>query len=87
MTTPESTAQQNPEKIETMVKAMLANLEQTYKDQKSKEIQDLHNAFIEAISKQTNPHIANILTALELVKAEIVTQKLDQIHREQQAGK
>jgi len=73
------------EKTDTIVKSIVANLEKSYSDQKAKEIQNLYNAFVDAIAKQNNPHIANILTAIELVKIDLLTQKLEQIRREQAA--
>jgi F0F1-type ATP synthase gamma subunit len=71
------------EKTASIVEKIIENLEQTYKEEKAKEIQDLYNAFVDAITSQPNPHISNILTALELVKHDVLTQKLEQIRREQ----
>jgi len=71
------------EKTRSIVEKIIENLEQTYREEKAKEIQDLYNAFVDSITSQGNPHIANILTAIELVKHDIISQKLEQIRREQ----
>jgi hypothetical protein len=71
------------EKTASIVERIIENLEQTYREEKAKEIQNLYNAFVDAITSQSNPHISNILTALELVKQDVVSQKLEQIRREQ----
>jgi hypothetical protein len=69
-------------KSETMVeqvKKMVDNLEETYKAQKAKEIENLYNDIIKAIANQPNPHIANILTAIKLVEHNFIAQKLNEI--------
>jgi cobalamin biosynthesis protein CbiD len=69
--------------VQETVKKMISSLESSFKEQKAKEIENLYNAIATAISSQPNAHISNILTALELIKAEIVDQKLNAIRQEQ----
>lgn len=80
---PEEMREKAKEKTASIVEKIIVNLEQTYKEEKAKEIQDFYNAIVDAITSQTNPHVSNILTAIELVKHDILSQKLEQIRREQ----
>jgi len=54
-------------------------LEEEYKRQKNKEIEELHNQMADLILKfknERNIHISHILTAIEMVKHELVFEAL-----------
>lgn len=65
-------------KLETLVKRW----EEEYKREKANEIAELHNALVETIANH-KPHLSTVLTALEIVRHELITEKLKQI----EAGK
>jgi ABC-type transporter Mla subunit MlaD len=78
----ENTSEEKP-KEKQIVEQMIATLDKSFREEKAKEIQNLYNALVDAISSQ-GAHISNILTAIELVKQEYINQKLQQIRAEQQ---
>jgi len=69
------------QKTASIVEKIIENVEQTYRQEKAKEIQELYNAFVDVLSTK-QAHISNILTALELVKHDIIDQKIQQIRSE-----
>lgn len=69
------------EKTVSIVEKIIENLEQTYREEKAKEIENLFNGFVDVITSH-KAHISNILTALELVKQDIIMQKIQQIKSE-----
>ena len=80
---PASTSGEKPkESVAETVQKMIANLEQTYNEQKQKEIQNLYNDFMLDIVKR-KAGLPNILAAIELVKHEAINQQLNAIHQEQ----
>ncbi len=54
-------------------------LEEEYRKQKTSEIEDLHNALVDVIDnyvKDRKIHISHILTALEIIKHELIIESL-----------
>jgi hypothetical protein len=79
---PEATEEPKEEKTVSIVEKIIVNLEQTYRDEKAKEIQTLYNGFVDVITAH-KAHISNILTAIELVKHDIILQQIQKIRSEQ----
>ena len=70
------------EKTASIVEKIIENLEQTYREEKAKEIQILYNGFADVITSH-KAHISNILTAIELIKHDMIMQQIQKIRSEQ----
>jgi len=70
------------EKTASIVEKIIENLEQTYREEKAKEIQILYNGFVDVITSH-KAHISNILTAIELIKHDMIMQQIQKIRSEQ----
>jgi F0F1-type ATP synthase gamma subunit len=70
------------EKTASIVDKIIENLEQTYREEKAKEIQILYNGFADVITNH-KAHISNILTAIELIKHDVIMQQIQKIRSEQ----
>lgn len=70
------------EKTASIVEKIIENLEQTYREEKAKQIQILYNGFVDVITNN-KAHISNILTAIELVKQDVIVQQIEKIRSEQ----
>jgi len=62
------------------LKKLIDKWESDYKKLKAQEIEDLHNALVEVIA-ESGAHISNILTVLEIIKHEVMTEKLKSIEK------
>jgi len=69
------------EKTASIVEKIIENLEQTYREEKAKEIQILYNGFVDVITNH-KAHISNILTAIELIKNDMIMQQIQKIRSE-----
>jgi len=70
---------QKPSKILEMLMPLAEKLEAEYRKQKNREIEDLHNEIADVIDKavkERKVHISHILTALEMIKHELVIESL-----------
>jgi len=75
---PEKKPKELPRLVEVLI-PLAEKLEDEYKRQKNKEIEDLHNELADIILKfknERNIHLSHILTALEIVKHELVFEAL-----------
>ena len=70
------------EKTASIVEKIIENLEQTYREEKAKETQILYNGFVDVITNH-KAHISNILTAIELLKQDVIMQQIQKIRSEQ----
>lgn len=61
------------------IKKLVERFEEDYQKQKKEETEELYNAIVDVINNK-GATIQNILTALELVRMSIITEKLKQIH-------
>lgn len=77
----EAATEKPKEKTASIVEKIIENLEETYRQERAKEIQTLYNDFVDAITTH-KAHVSNILTALELVKQDVIMQKIQQIRGE-----
>jgi len=75
-------AEKPKEKTASIVDKIIENLEQTYTEEKAREIQILYNAFVDVITNN-KAHISNILTAIELIKHDVIMQQLEKIRSQQ----
>ena len=78
----EAVTEKPKEKTASIVEKIIENLEQTYREEKAKEIQIVYNGFVDVITSH-KAHISNILTAIELVKQDVIMQQLQKIRSEQ----
>lgn len=68
-----------PSKLVEMLIPLAEKLEDEYREQKNKEIEDLHNEIADVIDKavkEKKVHISHILTALEIIKHELIIESL-----------
>jgi len=74
--------EEKPKELSRLVEFLIPlaeKLEDEYKRQKNQEIEDLHNELVDVIFKfknERNIHLSHILTALEIVKHELVFEAL-----------
>jgi len=64
---------------------LVSKFEKTYQEERNQETQVLYNEIVDVINRR-RATIQNVLTALELVKATILTEKLKQIQSKLQMG-
>lgn len=72
------------EKTVTIIEKIIQNLEQTYRDEKAKEANELHTALSEVIVKFKNEKKVDVRTinfVLDILKHEMVTQTLGQLEK------
>jgi len=67
------------------IKTLVKKFEEDFQKQKKEETEELYNAIVDVINNK-GATIQNILTAVELVKFSVITEKLKQIHNELKFG-